>query len=168
MEENSIKVLTGLDAIKKRPDMYLPNYRRDGVRQFVMVVADNFFSPQRPSFKFSVEVFKSDRCIFIQLDNIPDVSSTPHPETQRLAIESMLQELQACACGEKLFPVPYGLGMGLCVVNALCSKVIWEDSNVRLEYQDGVQVSKEISVSKHPGRAYLTLFPNPDITFEGI
>lgn len=42
---SKIKILSAMEAIKKRPDMYMPNYKQNGVRQMVMAVFDNFFAP---------------------------------------------------------------------------------------------------------------------------
>jgi len=171
--QHEIKVLKGLDAVKMRPEMYLPNYKRDGVRQMIMISIDNFLSINRGHFNTDIHIDKEHRSIYMNFYDIPDYSMM-HPDAGKRVIRLLLEELHACQCESKLFHAYQSFGVGISVANAFCKRLEWATERHLLIYENA-ELIEEVFLDPSSEGTYnskknstLVLYPIDDISFDAV
>lgn len=165
--QHEVKVLKGLDAVKIRPEMYLPNYKRDGIRQMILITLDNFLSIKRGHLNSDIKIDKEERSITIIFQDLPSYDEV-HPDLGKRTIQILLEELHACACNSKLFHGYQSLGVGVSVANAFCRRLEWYSENLTLVYENANLIF-ELDFSSMPiGQTMLVMYPIDDITFDAI
>ena len=169
-DETSIKILEGLEAVRKRPGMYIGSTDKRGLHHLVWEIVDNAIDEVINGFGDYIKVTLNKNGSITVSDNGRGVPIGMH-ESGKSTPEVIYTILHAGGkFSESGYKVSGGLhGVGASVVNALSSYmdvVIYRDGKISsIRFEDGGRVAiplKTVGESKKTGTT-VTFMPNYEI-----
>lgn len=172
---SDIQVLEGLEAVRKRPGMYIGSTGPRGLHHLVYEVVDNAVDEALAGYCDKIEVTINEDNSISVIDNGRGIPIDKHPKEKIPTVEVVLTILHAGGkFGGEGYKVSGGLhGVGVSVVNALSSRV---DVSVRkdgeeygISFEKGKTVEKlyKIGASKKRGTT-VSFWPDPEIFTETL
>ena len=181
-EAADITVLEGLEAVRRRPGMYIGTTDTSGLHHLVWEVFDNSRDEAMGGFASDIEIALLPDGSVRVADNGRGIPTDIHPKTKVSALETVMTTLHAGGkFGGEGYKVSGGLhGVGVSVVNALSEAVraeVHRDGGAFVqEYKDG---GKPVSKAKKTGSSSLhgtiirfrpdpSIFPDRTFNWETI
>src|SRR5437867_3802858 len=172
-EASNIEVLEGLEAVRKRPAMYVGNTSTEGLHQLIYEVVDNSIDESLAGFCNQIGVtIHIDNSVTV-IDNGRGIPVEDHPQEKRPAAEVVMTKLHAGGkFDNETYKVSGGLhGVGVSVVNALSEFLeleIWRAGKVyQQRYERGKPGDfRQTGTTKRRGTK-ITFKPDAEI-FEDI
>ena len=180
MEENKIhydasdiQVLEGLEAVRKRPGMYIGTTDVKGLHHLVWEIVDNSIDEALAGYCNTIEiVINKDNSITVK-DNGRGIPVAVHPKTGLSTVETVYTVLHAGGkFGGGGYKVSGGLhGVGASVVNALSTRVVvtvYRDGKIyECKFANGGKIQQHLTVigecEENRTGTTVTFKPDPDI-----
>jgi DNA gyrase subunit B len=167
---SNIQVLEGLEAVRKRPSMYIGDTGQRGLHHLINEVVDNSIDEALAGYCDYLKIIIHEDGYLTVKDNGRGIPVDEHPKLKLPAVEVVLTKLHAGGKFDKnTYKVSGGLhGVGVSCVNALSSSFyaeIHRDGEIHvMEFQKGRTVTQLKSVGKTDETGTIIKFkPDPEI-----
>ncbi len=169
-DASDIQVLEGLEAVRKRPGMYIGTTDVKGLHHLVWEIVDNSIDEALAGYCNNIEIIiNKDNSITVK-DNGRGIPVGVHPKTGLSTVETVYTVLHAGGkFGGGGYKVSGGLhGVGASVVNALSKWVtvtVYKDSKIyEAKFADGGKIIQKLTVigDCDPNRTGTTVSFKPD------
>ena len=158
-DASNIQILEGLEAVRKRPGMYIGSTGSRGLHHLVWEIVDNSIDEALGGYATNIKLELLKGEIIRVTDDGRGIPVDLHPKTNRPAVETILTSLHSGGKFDgKSYKVSGGLhGVGASVVNALSEWFLVEihrdDKAYEQRYERGVPVTdvSVIGASTHTG-----------------
>ena len=154
---SDIQVLEGMEAVRKRPGMYIGSQDQRGLHHLIYEIVDNSVDEFMAGYCSAVNITIREDGSVIVVDDGRGITVDKHQATGMTALETVMTTLHAGGkFGGKAYAVSGGLhGVGASVVNALSTWLrasVTRDGNVyRQEYSRGKSMGEMTSESLSNG-----------------
>ena len=172
---DDIQVLEGLEAVRKRPGMYIGTTSAAGLHHLVWEIIDNSVDEALAGYASHIEVSVDDKDVVTVVDDGRGMPTEIHPKTGKSTVETIYTVLHA---GGKFggedsgYKVAGGLhGVGASVVNALSEWLVVHVRRDGAEYEQSFKRGKpdgdlkKIGVAASTGTT-VTFKPDPEMFTE--
>ncbi|CDN44381.1 DNA gyrase subunit B [Paenibacillus sp. P22] len=172
-DESQIQVLEGLEAVRKRPGMYIGSTSSKGLHHLVWEVVDNSIDEALAGYCNRITITIHENNSITVTDNGRGIPVGEHPKMKRPTLEVVMTVLHAGGkFGGEGYKVSGGLhGVGISVVNALSELVVVQVSRdgkvYEQEYRRGAPQYDVKIVGESTSTGTRTLFkPDPEVFTE--
>ena len=154
---SDIQVLEGMEAVRKRPGMYIGSTDQRGLHHLIYEIVDNSVDEFMGGYSSSVNIVIQEDGSILVTDDGRGIPVDKHQTTGLTALETVMTTLHAGGkFGGKAYAVSGGLhGVGASVVNALSEwvkvSVYREDKIFRQEYSRGITQTEMTSENDPDG-----------------
>ena len=169
-----IKILKGLEAVRRRPAMYIGSTDQRGLHHLLYEVVDNSIDEALAGECTTVDVVLYKDSSITVTDNGRGIPVKRHPRARKSALQIVMTELHAGGkFDDKVYKVAGGLhGVGVSVVNALsvyCEVEVRRDGGVwRQEYERGKPKAPVKKVGRAKSTGTQTTFRPDPLIFETV
>ena len=178
---DSIQVLEGLEAVRRRPGMYIGSTDVRGLHHLVFEVVDNSVDEALAGRCDQIRIeIGTDRAVTV-VDNGIGIPVEIHSRTGKSGLETVMTRLHAGGkFGGDGYKVASGLhGVGVSAVNALSKwlkvETVWKGRLYRQEYAEGTPTTAVVDLGETNRRGTTTvflpdrtIFDTSEFTFESL
>jgi DNA gyrase subunit B len=173
---SQIQVLEGLEAVRKRPGMYIGTTGPRGLHHLVYEVVDNSVDEALAGHCKQIEISLNDDGSVTVTDDGRGIPTDIHPRTGKSALETVMTVLHAGGkFGGGGYKVSGGLhGVGISVVNALSEWVeakVWRNKKLYTQrFERGIAIGELVGKPSDRSKTgtQMTFLPDTQIFTSGV